>query len=156
ALPQLAKILSERHGFQCTVLFAIDPKDGAINPEVNNNIPGLEALDTADLIIIFTRWRTLPDDQMKHVDAYIQSGRPVLGLRTATHAFKSVKDSPSPYNRYGSADKEYEGGFGRQILGETWVSHHGRHAVQSTRGVIVEKMKNHPILRGVSDIWGPT
>src|SRR5215467_3947186 len=48
ALPQLAKILAKRHGFKCTVLFAIDPKDGTINPNVNNNIPGLEALDHAD------------------------------------------------------------------------------------------------------------
>src|SRR5246127_1105708 len=56
ALPQLAKILASRHGFKCTVVFAIDPKDGTINPNVPNNIPGLEALDTADLMIIFTRF----------------------------------------------------------------------------------------------------
>src|ERR1700704_2753950 len=55
ALPQLAKILAKHHGFKCTVLFAIDPKDGTINPNVNNNIPGLEALKTADLMIIATR-----------------------------------------------------------------------------------------------------
>src|SRR5262249_14723660 len=50
ALPQLAKILAKQHGFQCTVLFAIDPTTGFINPNVNNNIPGLEALKTADLM----------------------------------------------------------------------------------------------------------
>src|ERR1700756_3196854 len=54
-LPQLAKILSKHHGFQCTVLFAID-KDGTINPNVTTNIPGLEALDSADLMIIQTRF----------------------------------------------------------------------------------------------------
>src|SRR5262245_29210793 len=43
-LPQLAKILATHHGFKCTVLFAIDPKDGTVNPDVRNNIPGLEAL----------------------------------------------------------------------------------------------------------------
>src|ERR1700693_949009 len=59
ALPQLGKILSKHHGFKCTVLFAIDPKDGTINPNKNNNIPGLEALTTADLMIIFTRFRDL-------------------------------------------------------------------------------------------------
>src|SRR4051812_43744309 len=48
-LPQLAKILSGRHGFRCTVLFAIDPVDGTVNPNRNDNIPGLKALDTADL-----------------------------------------------------------------------------------------------------------
>jgi hypothetical protein len=59
-LPQLGKILAKHHGFHCTVLFAVDPKDGTINPNVNNNIPGLEALKTADLLILFTRFRNLP------------------------------------------------------------------------------------------------
>src|SRR5690242_15142903 len=49
-LPQLARILSQHHGFDCTVLFAIDSRDGSINPEQNDNIPGLEALDSADLM----------------------------------------------------------------------------------------------------------
>src|SRR5207245_4364627 len=92
ALPQLGKILAMRHGFKCTVLFAIDPKDGTINPDVNNNIPGLEALDRADLMIIFTRFRDLPDEQMKHVVDYVESGRPIIGLRTATHAFNLKAD----------------------------------------------------------------
>src|SRR5213595_1501074 len=87
ALPQLGKILSQRHGFKCTVLFAIDPKDGLINPNVNDNIPGLDALKTADLMIIFTRFRNLPDEQMQHIVDYVESGRPIVGLRTATHAF---------------------------------------------------------------------
>src|SRR5437660_8081576 len=62
ALPQLGKILAQHHGFKCTVLFAIDPKDGTINPNVSD-IPGLEALKDADLLILFTRFRNLPDDQ---------------------------------------------------------------------------------------------
>src|SRR6266699_2166182 len=57
ALPQLAKILARHHGFKCTVLFAIDPNDGTINPNKNNNIPGLEALQHADLMVIATRFR---------------------------------------------------------------------------------------------------
>src|SRR5262245_56677545 len=64
ALPQLGKILSQRHGFNCTVQFAVDPKDGTINPNVNDNIPGLENLKTAHLLVLFTRFRNLPDDQM--------------------------------------------------------------------------------------------
>jgi len=60
-LPQLAKILAKRHGFKCTVLFAIDSKDGTINPNQKDNIPGLENLATADLMVIFTRMRDLPD-----------------------------------------------------------------------------------------------
>ena len=77
ALPQLAKILAVRHGFKCTVLFAIDPKTGTINPNVTDNIPGLESLKTADLMVIFTRFRNLPDGQMKYVADYIDAGKPV-------------------------------------------------------------------------------
>src|SRR5580692_5930423 len=86
-LPQLAKILAQRHGFTCTVLFSIDPHDGTINPNRHDNIPGLEALRTADVLVILTRFRELPDDQMRHIVEYIDSGGPVVGLRTATHAF---------------------------------------------------------------------
>src|SRR5947209_16449238 len=125
ALPQLGKILAKQHGFKCTVLFAIDPKDGTINPNIKNNIPGLEALKTADLMIIATRMRDLPDEQMKHVVDYVESGRPIIGMRTATHAFDL--NAKSAYHKFTWTSKEWPGGFGKQILGETWVSHHGGH-----------------------------
>ena len=83
SLPQLAKILSAYHGVRCTVLFAIDKKDGTINPQQTDNIPGLEALDSADLLVILTRFRDLPDDRMRHIADYVESGRPVVGIRTA-------------------------------------------------------------------------
>src|SRR3954452_14005708 len=92
-LPQMAKILAKHHGFKCTVLFAIDPNTGFISPPTNNNIPGLEALATADLMVIFTRFRNLPDEQMKHVVDYVESGKPIVGLRTATHAFRIAASS---------------------------------------------------------------
>ena len=92
ALPQLAKILANHHGFRCTVLFAVDPETGIVNPHVNTNIPGTEALDSADLMVILTRWRVLPDDQMAPIDRFLQAGKPVIGLRTATHAFAPPKD----------------------------------------------------------------
>lgn len=155
ALPQLAKILAKHHGFTCTVLFAIDPKTGEINPTVRNNIPGLEKLKTADLLILFTRFRNLPDEQMEHLVAYIESGRPIVALRTATHAF----DMPEgKYAKYSWQSTEWEGGFGRQVLGETWINHHGHHGKQSTRGVIAEGQEEHPIVRGIEpgSIWGPT
>src|SRR5689334_6553305 len=156
ALPQLARILSERHGFTCTVLFAIDPKDGTINPNVTSNIPGLEALDSADLLVLFTRFRDLPDEQMSHFVRYFDSGRPIVAIRTATHAF-DLKTSPT-YRRYSWNNKEWEGGFGRQILGETWIDHHGKHKVQSTRAVFSPGAESNPILRGISSgaIWVPT
>ncbi len=97
ALPQLAKILAKHHGFNCTVLFAIG-KDGSIDPNRSDNIPGLEALRKADLMIIATRFRDLPDDQMKEIVDYVESGRPVIGMRTATHAFNIKGDKK--YARY--------------------------------------------------------
>ncbi|MCZ2077201.1 MAG: ThuA domain-containing protein [Bryobacterales bacterium] len=156
ALPLLARILSHRHGFRCTVLFAIDPSDGTINPDHTGNIPGLDALETADLMIIATRFRDLPDGQMKHIVRYVESGRPIIGMRTATHAF-NLKSSET-YRKYSWNSKEWDGGFGRQILGETWVRHHGRHGKQSTRGILAQGQERHPILRGIrdGDIWGPT
>ncbi len=156
ALPQLARILARQHGFRCTVLFAIDPKDGTINPNVNNNIPGLEALRSADLMILFTRMRNLPDEQMKHVVDYVASGRPIIGLRTATHAFSLSGDST--FASYTWNSKDWPGGFGRQVLGETWVNHHGNHGSQSTRGLLARGQENHPVLRGIKDgdVWGPT
>jgi type 1 glutamine amidotransferase len=155
ALPQLARILAG-HGFDCTVLFAIDPKDGTINPNYSSNIPGLETLDSADLLILMTRFRDLPDAQMKHFVDYVESGRPIVALRTATHAF-DLKTSKT-YARYGWNNKEWDGGFGRQILGETWIAHHGKHAIQSTRGVFADGAASNPILRGIrsGDIWVPT
>jgi Uncharacterized protein conserved in bacteria len=155
ALPQLARILATRHGFQCTVLYCIDPKDGTINPNIPN-IPGLEALDTADLMIVFMRWLDLPDEQLKHIVNYVESGRPIVGMRTATHSFKL--SASKLFQRYTWDSKEWDGGFGRQVLGETWVAHHGRHGKQSTRGIIAPGQERHPILRGIADgeIWGPT
>ncbi|HEV2970465.1 MAG TPA: ThuA domain-containing protein [Pirellulales bacterium] len=155
-LPQLGKILAKRHGFKCTVLFSVDPKDGTINPNLHDNIPGLEALDSADLMIILTRFRSPPDEQMKHIAEYVNSGRPIIGLRTATHAF-DIPDGKT-YAKYGWHSKQWDGGFGRQILGETWINHHGQHGKQSTLGIVAPGAENHPILRGIKsgDIWCPT
>jgi len=157
-MPMLAKILARHHGFHCTVLFAIDKNDGTINPNEITNIPGLEKLAAADLAVIFLRWRDLPDDQLVHLIDYVESGKPVVGLRTATHALKLRADSK--YRRYtwDSREEGYDGGLGRQVLGETWISHHGDHGKQSTRGIIAPGAENHPILRGIKsgEIWGPT
>jgi len=155
-IPALAQILAHRHGFECTVLFTTNRETGAIDPTTTDNLPGLEALRKADLMVLFARFLELPDDQMKEIIDYANSGRPIVGLRTSTHPFNYRKHLDSPYAKYSWNNKEFEGGFGRQILGETWVNHWGAHQKQSTRGVIAEGMENHPILRGVRDVWGPS
>jgi len=157
SLPQLARILATRHGFNCIVLFAVDPKDGKICPNVNNNIPGLEHLKRADLMIILTRWRNLPDDQMKWIAEYVESGKPVIGIRTATHAF-NLKNSAFQKYTWDNKTTEYEGGFGRQVLGETWIAHHGNHGKEATRGVLAADQMTNPILTGLDaqSIFVPT
>jgi type 1 glutamine amidotransferase len=158
AMPQLGKILAKHHGFKCTVLFSVDPKTGEIDPLNQNNIPGLEALKDADLMIVNLRFRDLPDEQMKHFVDYVEAGKPVMGMRTATHAFR-IKGGKK-YAKYGNGygGDEYKDGFGRQVLGEKWISHHGHHGRESTRGLIAKGAEGHPIVRGIKDgdIWGPT
>lgn len=160
ALTQLAKILSKHHGFDCTVLYAVDPATGIVNPNVLTNIPGLEALDSADLMVIFTRFRNLPDDQMKHIDNYLKTGKPVLGIRTATHAFKPAAGSQWAHygNGYSGEQQEWTDGFGRLVLGERWHTHHGQHKHQSARGIFAPGAQSHPVLKGIKDgeIWGST
>jgi len=156
ALPQLGKILSQHHGFKCTVLFPIDPKTGEIKPDYQQNIPGLEALESADAMIIAARFRNLPDEQMKYIDNYVNSGKPILGLRTATHAFNGIKSERFKKYNFNYRGPEWVGGFGREILGDTWINHHGAHKRESTRGVVNDKQQDHPVLNSVEDVWGPT
>ena len=156
SIPALAKILATRHGFKCTVLFSTNKQTGAIDPATIDNIPGLEALRTADLMVLFARWLELPDEQMKEIVDYSSSGRPIVGLRTSTHPFNYRVHLDSPYAKYSYNSKELEGGFGRQVMGETWINHWGAHQKQSTRGVVSPGMEKHPILKGVKDVWGPS
>ena len=86
---------------------------------------------------------------MKHIVDYVEAGKPVVGLRTATHAFKPGRKGASTRStRYDSKAKGYEGGFGKQVLGETWVNHHGEHGKEGTRGIVAPGQEKHPILQG--------
>jgi hypothetical protein len=158
ALPQLARILNTHHGFDCTVLFAIDPATGTIDPYALNNLPGLSKLAAADLVVLSIRMRQLPDDDVKHLIDYAEAGKPLVALRTSTHPLALKKDSR--YAKYSWTSKEpgFEGGFGRKFLGETWVAHHGKHKVEGTRGVPAPGQENHPLLRGIGpgEVFGPT
>lgn len=162
-LVQLAKILNVNHGFNCTVLFAQNPNyPGIVNPNYQNNIPGLVALADADLMIILTRFRALPDMQMRYIDDYLKSGKPVLGMRTATHAFKydtsTIKSSFAHYGNYYRENNVWQGGFGKLILGEKWVAHHGAHGQQSTLGIVPKTTRDHPVFKSImpGSIWGAT
>ena len=159
SMPMMAKILTETYGFNTTVLFPVNPETGDVVPSYQTNIPGLEHLANADLVIMLIRFRDLPLDQMKHLENYFKAGKPFIALRTSTHPF-AIKDQNSPYFKWtwNSKVPGWEGGFGQQIIGETWVAHHGIHKSEGTRALIdgVDRDADHPILRGVDDIWAPT
>jgi hypothetical protein len=149
-LPMLGRLLADRHGFKSTVLFSIG-KDGTIDPKAGASVEGIEALDSADLVIMLLRFRHWPDDKMKHFDAYLKAGKPIIALRTSTHAFNI---SEGEYQHYSWTAKEpWVGGFGRHILGETWVSHWGVHKKEGCLAVTEEAQKDNPILRGVSQVF---
>jgi hypothetical protein len=153
SLPQLGKILSQRHGFQCTVLFSQD-EDGTINPNNQTNVPGMHLLGKADLVVNQFRFRELPDAAMKHFVDYLDSGRPMIVLRTATHAFRYERNKQSPYASWSHDARG--GGFGGMTVGETWTFHHGDHGKESARGLVDGKHRGNPILNSVSDVWGPS
>ncbi len=154
SLPMLGKILAQRHGFDVTVLFPVNPETGLIQPNYQTNIPGMHRIEGADLVVLGLRFRTLPDDQMKFFVDFFESGKPIIGFRTSTHAFRYEGDSTSIYKNFSFDSSEWQGGFGQQVLGDTWVSHHGEHKSQSTRGIPTPEHKDHPILRGVAEVWG--
>lgn len=156
SMPQLAKILAERHGFRCTVLFAVNKETGDIDPVTPDNIPGLDKLAGADLMVMFLRFRELPDEQMQKFMDYTNSGKPIVALRTSTHPFFYRKNPENAFAKWSWRSPDPQGGFGREVLGETWVAHHGAHNRESTRGVPAEGMADHPILRGIEGIWGPS
>jgi hypothetical protein len=142
ALPMLGKVLAEHHGFDCTVLFSVN-EEGIIDPPNQASVTNSKAFDSADLIVMSLRFRNWPDEDMKHfVDAY-QRGVPIVALRTSTHAFQMKGDSS--YKNFSR--------FGKEVLGEGWVSHWGGHKSQGCRGVVEEANKNHPILKGATDVF---
>lgn len=138
-MPMLAKILSQHHGFDCVVLFSWSSDGAYIDPNNQKSLEGLEQLDDADLMICATRFRTPPAESMKSFEKFLDAGKPVIGMRTATHGFRGKWSF-----------------FGLQILGEKWVNHHGGHKRQGCRGVIEKANAKHPILNSVEDVFAPS
>jgi hypothetical protein len=139
ALPMLAKILSQKHGFKCSVLFSLDP-DGTINPDAGASLSDPEVLDSADAIVMSLRFRKWPEETLARFEKVYLSGKPIIGLRTSTHAFNG--------NRL--AD------FGKKVLGEKWVSHWGKHKSEATRGILEPAAEGESLLHGVRDVFGGT
>jgi type 1 glutamine amidotransferase len=142
SMPMLAKILHRDHGFKVTVCYAT-ASDGTINPNNLTNIPGLDAVDGADLLVMFTRYRKLPEDQLARILRHAESGKPMVGFRTATHAF-----------RYGAGPEAatVNEAWPIKVFGQKWITHHGHFddgRNPLTEVTINSEFKDHPILRGV-------
>jgi type 1 glutamine amidotransferase len=132
-MPMIAAILEKRHGMRTSVASA-QPI-----PQTKDHIEGLEALETADLMVMFLRYRALPDAELKRIQAYVASGKPIVGFRTSTHAFMYPKDSPHA---------DLNDGFGRDVFGQKWITHHGH--TSTTTVALRPEASGHPILRGVT------
>ena len=149
SMPMLAKILAEKHGFTCKVLFSWNEEGNYIDPDNHTGVRGWHHLNSADLMIIGTRFRVPSKEDAKHITQFLNDGKPVIGIRTSTHAFKWLDD-----RSFGGKISFKD--FGPKVMGEGWVSHHGDHKKQGARGVIESGNANHPILRGVEDVFGPS
>ncbi len=136
-MPFIAQLLARKNQFKCTVVYAVDPGTGP-NPKYQKNIEGLEVLKTADLAVFYMRFRALPDEQLKLILDYVNSGKPIVGLRTSTHAFR--------YPR-GHKNAKYNDKFGIDVFGQKWITHHGHRS--TTEVSIIPEMAGHPILRGI-------
>jgi len=157
SMPMMARILSTHHGFDCTVLFGVNER-GEVDPTLpvypekgkeaefkEHHIPGTEHLASADLVLFFTRLLTLPKLEQEHIVKYVDSGKPIIALRTANHGFRTAL----PYRIHGRQVR-----WGEDVLGGTFLEHHGQWQADSTRGRIVEEQRSHPVLTGVTDILG--
>ena len=122
----------QRLGFRTTVV------NGDGDPEKKNSdvLPGIEALDDADLAIFYMRFLRLPEKEWKPIERYIQSGKPVIGLRTANHAFRFPDSDPR---------SQWNDGFGRRVLGSPYIAHQST----KTNVSIVQKYSEHSILSGL-------
>jgi uncharacterized protein len=136
SMPMLARILANRYGFRVSVAYAIT--DGMIDPNRQDNIEGLEVLENADMMVMFTRFRNIPDHQLRFVLDFAESGKPMAGFRTSTHAFQYGEEHPNHH-----LDFEWP----QKVFGLPWISHYG--GSNSTDVFLHDDNADHPILTEV-------
>jgi uncharacterized protein len=131
-MPMIAAILEKRHGFSTAVAYARP------TPQTNDNIEGLQALERADVMVLFTRFRALPEDQLQAILRFTRSGKGLVGLRTSTHAFRYPQ---------GHARQALNDSFGADVFGQRWITHHGSRS--HTDVSLAAHAATHPVLHGV-------
>ncbi len=149
SFPMLRDILTQHHGFKCTVLFSVNDK-GEIDPEAGGSLTHPEMLDSADAIVMLLRFRHWDEATTQKFEAAVRRGVPIIALRTSTHPFNYPKESPY----YSWTWNHPDGGWGEKVLGETWVSHWGKHKHEATKGIIEPGAESNPILNGVANVFG--
>ena len=138
SMPPVAEELQKKFGYETKVITSSIIPD---EPDfLLSEFPGLEALADADLAVFFTRFRNISVEQFEIIKSYLESGRPVVGLRAANHAFKFPDDSPI---------QSWNEGFGRSIFGTPWRMHYGHESSTDVR--VIPEMANHQILEGVEN-----
>ena len=134
-LPAFAQMLREKYNCRCTVLHG----------RHESQIPDAAQIDGADCVVVFVRRLLLPEEQLAALRRYLKAGRPLVGLRTASHAFASQYKYPDGYKTPAGKDEWPE--FDAEVLGGNYHGHGNNKAGSDI--AIVEKMANHPILAGV-------
>lgn len=144
SMPMLAKLAKRELGAKVTVLYALDSL-GFVDPNRTDHIEGLEALETADLMVMFTRFRNLPENERKYITNYVESGKPIVGFRTSTHAFMYKNDTTLV---------EFNEAWPAKVFGQQWITHHGHFddgKFQVTNISIKKGQEDNPILNGFND-----
>ena len=135
-VPVFADQLEEKYNFDVTVLLGEGPR----NAFVFNN---LEILDKADLLVVFCRRVALSPAQLEVIKNYLAAGKPVIGLRTANHAFSLREEAKPGHTAWWE--------FVPEILG---CENKGYGPVEPGTAVSVNaNNRNHTILSGVPAAW---
>ncbi|ULQ51061.1 isochorismatase family protein [Flavihumibacter fluvii] len=120
-----------------------------------HNIENLQIMQDADLAVIQVRRRALPAEQMKLIKDYANSGKPIIGLRTASHAFNANQVVPNSGGGVAAASGKVAAfldqwpEFDQEVIGGNYQGHYGQMAT-GTVFSFVPGMGGHPLLKGVS------
>ena len=135
-----ARQLEENFNFKTHILQSQGPR-------LSSQFPNLSDLDTADLLVVFCRRLALPDDQMNRIKKFIEDGNPVMGIRTANHAFSIRADTiPEGYVDWWE--------FVPEVLG---CKNEGYGPVEPGTDIsVVSAQATHPILQGIEETYWHT
>jgi type 1 glutamine amidotransferase len=142
SMPMLARLAKRELNAKVTICYALDSL-GFVDPNRLDHIAGLEALETADLMVIMTRFRALPENERTYISDYVESGKPIVGFRTSTHALKYDDPTLAYWNNE----------WPTKVFGQQWITHHG-HFDDGNNPLteVYDIGKQHPILNGFDSI----